>query len=104
MGKKTTKSWDKRQERKLRSYLRANGYLYVCSKGGHDKYRSQITGNNIEVNNHINKMVRWPKVKRLQLRSIWACSVVFFYWKILKTEYWMPQGKLKIIIYENFGG
>ena len=61
MGKKTTKSWDKRQERKLRSYLRANGYLYVCSKGGHDKYRSQITGNNIEVNNHINKMV-WQRL------------------------------------------
>lgn len=61
MGKKTTKSWDKKQERKLRSYLRANGYLYVCSKGGHDKYRSQITGNNIEVNNHINKMV-WQRL------------------------------------------
>lgn len=61
MGKRTTKSWDKRQERKLRSYLRTNGYLYVCSKGGHDKYRSQITGNNIEVNNHINKMV-WQRL------------------------------------------
>ena len=61
MGKKTTKSWDKRQERKLRSYIRANGYLYVCSNGGHDKYRSQITGNNIEVNNHINKMV-WQRL------------------------------------------
>lgn len=60
MGKRTTKSWDKRQERKLRSYLRANGYLYVCSKGGHDKFRSQITGKNVEVNNHINKMV-WKR-------------------------------------------
>ena len=61
MGKRTTKSWDKKQERRLRSYLRANGYLYVCSKGGHDKYRSTITGNNVEVNNHINKMV-WLKI------------------------------------------
>lgn len=60
MGKKTTKSWDKKQERKLRSYLKANGYLYVCSKGSHDKFRSQITGKNVEVNNHINKMV-WKR-------------------------------------------
>lgn len=50
MGKKTTKSWDKKQERRLRSYLKANGYLYICSKGSHDKYRSTITGNNVEVN------------------------------------------------------
>lgn len=35
MGKKTTKSWDKKQERRLRSYLKANGYLYICSKGSH---------------------------------------------------------------------
>lgn len=69
MGKKTTKSWDKRQERKLRSYLRANGYLYVCSKGGHDKYRSQITGNNIEVNNHINKMV-WQRLIK-EVADLW---------------------------------
>lgn len=61
MGKRTTKSWDKRQERKLRSYLKANGYVYVCSKGGHDKYRSTITGHNTEVNNNINKMV-WLKI------------------------------------------
>lgn len=61
MGKKTTKSWDKRQERRLRSYIRANGYLYVCSNGGHDKYRSTVTGHNVEVNNHINKMV-WLKI------------------------------------------
>ena len=61
MGKRTTKSWDKRQERRLRSYIRANGYLYVCSKGGHDKYRSQITVNNIEVNKHIKKMV-WQRL------------------------------------------
>lgn len=60
MGKKTTKSWDKKQERRLRSYLKANGYLYICSKGSHDKYRSTITGNNVEVNNHINKMV-WKR-------------------------------------------
>ena len=40
MGKRTTKSWDKKQERRLRSYLKANGYLYICSKGSHDKYRS----------------------------------------------------------------
>lgn len=39
MGKKTTKSWDKKQERRLRSYLKANGYLYICSKGSHDKFR-----------------------------------------------------------------
>ena len=61
MGKRTTKSWDKRQERRLRSYLKANGYVYVCSKGGHDKYRSTITGHNTEVNNNINKMV-WLKI------------------------------------------
>lgn len=60
MGKKTTKSWDKRQERRLRSYIRANGYLYVCSKGSHDKYRSTITGHNIEINNHVKKVV-WQK-------------------------------------------
>lgn len=41
MGKRTTKSWDKKQERRLRSYLKANGYLYICSKGSHDKYRSR---------------------------------------------------------------
>ena len=61
MGKRTTKSWDKRQERRLRSYLKANGYVYVCSKGGHDKYRSTVTGHNTEVNNNINKMV-WLKI------------------------------------------
>lgn len=61
MGKRTTKSWDKRQERRLRSYLKANGYVYICSKGGHDKYRSTITGHNAEVNNNINKMV-WLKI------------------------------------------
>lgn len=61
MGKRTTKSWDKRQERRLRSYLKANGYVYICSKGGHDKYRSTITGHNTEVNNNINKMV-WLKI------------------------------------------
>lgn len=61
MGKRSTKSWDKRQERRLRSYLKANGYVYVCSKGGHDKYRSTITGHNAEVNNNINKMV-WLKI------------------------------------------
>lgn len=61
MGKRTTKSWDKRQERRLRSYFKANGYVYICSKGGHDKYRSTITGHNAEVNNNINKMV-WLKI------------------------------------------
>ncbi len=61
MGKRTTKSWDKGQERKLRSYLKANGYEYVNSNGGHKKYRSEITGHNVEVNNNINKMV-WLKI------------------------------------------
>ena len=61
MGKRTTKSWDKHQERKLRSYLKANGYLHVNSTGGHKKYRSTITGHNVEVNNNINKMV-WLKI------------------------------------------
>lgn len=61
MGKRTTKSWDKRQERKLRSYLNTNGYEFINSTGGHKKYRSTITGNNVEVNNNINKMV-WLKI------------------------------------------
>lgn len=61
MGKRTTKSWDKRQERRLRSYLKANGYLFINSTGGHKKYRSTVTGHNVEVNNHINKMV-WLKI------------------------------------------
>ena len=95
MGKRTTKSWDKRQERRLRSYLKANGYLYFCSKGGHDKYRSQITGNNIEVNNHINKMVWQRLIKEVadDLKSKGYNYVQyehvrqsFFYWKILKIE------------------
>lgn len=61
MGKRTTKSWDKRQERKLRSYLNANGYEFINSTGGHNKYRSTVTGHNVEVNNNINKMV-WLKI------------------------------------------
>ena len=77
MGKRTTKSWDKRQERKLRSYLRVNGYLYVCSKGGHDKYRSQITGNNIEVNNHINKWSGNGLLKKLQTISNQKATITF---------------------------
>lgn len=99
MGKKTTKSWDKKQERKLRSYLKANGYLYVCSKGSHDKFRSQITGKNVEVNNHINKMV-WKrtieevaddlKSKGYNYVPYERVRQSFFIGKFKKTEYWMP--------------
>lgn len=65
MGKRTTKSWDKRQERRLRSYLKANGYVYIYSNGSHDKYRSTITGHNVEVNNHVKKVVWQRTIKEV---------------------------------------
>lgn len=76
MGKRTTKSWDKRQERRLRSYLKANGYVYVCSKGGHDKYRSTITGHNAEINNNINKMV-WLKIIKEVAEDLTAKGYIY---------------------------
>ena len=71
MGKRSTRSWDKRHERKLKTYLKKNGYRFVRYSGNgsdHAIYESTVTGNSVVVvENHMNKMIWQRIIKEVQL-------------------------------------